>query len=245
MSNNMNNQSGKANNRNNTRPVKPTRGGIEPSKDKEIYPITTDMARNYLQNKFSLICQGCRERGVHIDDINIILYSQKIGKTFIPFLLILPEEVLERGKNDENIPWCFRTDTEDAGVRLFQPFFELLKPYTYSKEDRNAFFHSRDWKQARQIEGRKRNALLKYATPKIEILGDAGRKVVVLIDPIRLFHDMLSKETDRRAFEIWIKHWNEIDSSKYEFFVERVVNKKQFNNRDEIYAEMLKKINNA
>lgn len=221
------------------------RSGVQASEDKIEYSITTTMAKEYLQSKFNLLATTAKKKGMNIPEINIMMYNEKLGKNFIPFFLILPEDVLIRNKETEDIPSIFKSENSDH-ARLFGPYYEMLRAYTFNKDDKRAF-RSTDWKRRAGIQsGKNIGTLLKYSTPKIENFGNGGRKVIVLIDPIRLFHDMLTDDSARKQnFEVLIEHWKEIDSAtgNWNFVVNRKVLRNKSENDDAIYAKMLRRIN--
>lgn len=221
------------------------RSGVQASEDRVEYSITTTLAKEYLQNKFNLLTSTAKKKGLNIPEVDIMMYNEKLGKNFIPFFLILPESVLVSNKKDDEIPSIFKSENTDH-ARLHTPFYELLKTYTFNKDDKRAF-RAPEWKRRAGIQsGKNIGTLLKYSTPKIENFGDAGRKVIVLIDPIRLFHDMLTDDSARKQrFEVNIDRWKEIDraTGTWNFIVNRVIVRNKHDNDNEIYAKMLRRIN--
>ena len=218
--------------------------GVRASEDSMMFHVTTDQAKDYLQTKFNLIREAAKKKGINMPEINIIMYTQEMGKKFLPFILILPQEVLEKGNmNDDNISSIFKPEDDSVGVRFQKPFYDMLRAYTFNKDDKNAF-RSTDWKRRAGIRGSITGAMIKYATPKIEHFSGAGRKVVMLIDPIRLIHDMLVNDSiPNQKFEVWLENWKKIENGNYDFTVERKVVKSKGENKDNLYAQMLRRVN--
>ena len=160
-------------------------------------------------------------------------------------MLILPEQVLERNKmNNENISSIFKPDETDA-VRFEKFYYDMLKTYAFSDDDYRAF-RSQDWRRRAKVRGTITNALIKYAKPKIEYFNGSGRKVVMLIDPIRLIHDMLVSESrPNQKFTIWLSEWKKIENGNYDFTVERKVEKSKGKNENSLYAQMISRVNNG
>ena len=129
------------------------RSGVQASEDKIEYSITTTMAKEYLQSKFNLLATTAKKKGMNIPEINIMMYNEKLGKNFIPFFLILPEDVLVRNKETEDIPSIFKSENSDH-ARLFGPYYEMLRAYTFNKDDKRAF-RSTDWKRRAGIQSGK------------------------------------------------------------------------------------------
>ena len=221
------------------------RSSLRELDDEKVYRISTDQAKKYLQTKFDMIGKSLKARGVQFPDMKLVMYNQEIGKQFLPFILILPIEALENKEVEENIPSIFRADDEDRSVRLRKPIFDVLRNYTFNKDDKNAF-RSPVWKREMKINGRVIGTLIKYSTPKIENFNRAGKKIVVFVNPIRLFHDMLVDESNnQQRFSVNIESWDKIEDGSYNFKVVRKINKEKGENRNTVYAQMLRKINGS
>lgn len=220
------------------------RSGAEASNDEIIYKFTTEDAKSYLQKKFNMIKAAFEKKGVNFPDIKLIMYNQELGKNFLPFILILPDTVLESRNRNENYNSIFLPDTKEQSARLKKPFFDLLSNYTYNKDDKKAF-RSPDWKRRSGVNGRHTSTLLKYSTPVKESFGSAGTKVLVFIDPIRIFHDMLVIEgREDQVFDVDIRECKKIENGNYNFKMARVVDMKKSSSTREFYGEIVRRINN-
>lgn len=221
------------------------RSGAVAAEDNVMYKISTDQAKDYLQKKFNMLYEVAKKKGKDFPDVKIIMYNQQLGKEFLPFILVLPIDVLENRTREENIPSVFMPDEDERSIRLNGIIYQLLSNYAFNKDDKRAF-RSSEWKNRAGIyrRGDTIGTLLKYSTPKIENFGGAGKKVVMLIDPIRLFHDMLVDErATRQDFNVWIQSWNKIEDGSYEFSITRSVQKKKGESKNSFYSQMLRKIN--
>lgn len=68
--------------------------------------------------------------------------------------------------------------------------------------------------------------LKEYRIPKVTTMNNGGvRYVSFMIDPIRIFHDMLTSDDDRRTFKIEIVNWQKMATGSYRYDIKRVINK--------------------
>ena len=64
-------------------------------------------------------------------------------------------------------------------------------------------------------------------------------RVIFLIDPIRVFHDMLVMDDNPSNFHIEIVNWNKIRQGEYKYDVLRVLNKKNKNRNNQNFIDAL------
>ena len=212
--------------------------GLQQSNQDMSFMIETAEVKKFLQKRFTRVDNALKQKGLiqEGEEIEIDLISLEPEKTFIPFALILPIDVLDKPKKS-NRPSVFNVQHSD-GVWIKEWYYELFSSFLFDKNDAQAF-RTNVWRNAHGIRSYKTtNMLHRYATPKI--LGDRdgeydaydeddnGAKVVVIIDPVRIFHKMLEDTNNmHQKFYVTIKEPKKIDSVNYLYPVQRTVLKKK------------------
>lgn len=222
--------------------------GLKQSDREMSYEIETADVKKFVQKRFTRVDDSLKQQGLirDGDEVEIDLISLEPEKTFIPFALILPVSVLDRPTR-RNRPSIFEPDHSD-GVRIKPYYYELFKPFMFDKEDARAF-RSNVWRNAHRIKSYKTtNMLHRYSTPKImgqtndydAVYENDDAKVIVILDPVRIFHAMLKFRSNmRQEFSVFIKQPVRIDSVNYHYTVKRVVNTKK-RNRDDLENKIKK-----
>lgn len=213
-----------------------TRAGLVPSQNEGLpYAIRTNEAERHLQEKFDVLANsltneqgGGKKIQWHID-----LFTNEASKKFLPFVMVIPDSALadsKQDKDDYDEEEIFRPHARNHTVKIQRPFYELLKIFMYDKNDVDTFKKSNAWKIANDITRSAQQNLVSIATPKIVSFNNGHtKKTLVLIDPLRVFHDMLTStnpEDDKRDFKVNIDHWKKIDIGEYEYTVIRYLAKK-------------------
>ena len=204
-----------------------TRAGLNPNETELPYSITTTMVEKYLQNKIDVVMNRSANNGGQSEKIELRLYTTEAGKAFLPFVVVLPMEALEdrKKKNKKPMPSIFDTKDTDGSANLKPELYKLLSAYTYNKEDETAFF-SDDWRRARRVNRETSPVLKNLRTPKVTSMENGKLRVVsFMIDPIRVFHDMLIIPTDNRSFRVEVTGWQKIQTGEYRYDLKRVINK--------------------
>ena len=206
-----------------------TRAGIQPSEQELPFNITTTEVEEYLQRKLNAVVNGMRQNGLYKgDDIDVRVITVELGSKFIPFTVVLPMNVLkERQKyrpNDE--PSIFNPKDSDGTVVIHDPIAKMFSSYTYDKNDGEAFF-SADWRRARGVSTTTSAVLKRNRLPRVQKFGGNMEAVTFLIDPIRVFHDMLMMENNNANFIIEINNWQKLRSGEFRYEMSRVIRNKK------------------
>ena len=206
-----------------------TRSGIMPNEGELPYSITTTNVETYLQDKVNVILNRmAKEDGNYpIKSIDVRVYTTEAGKCFLPFIVVLPTDVLngKRSKNPD-VDAIFNQSCEDGSANMRPEFFNLFKSYVYTKDDEAAFF-SDDWRRARRVDRSTSSVLKQYRTPKVTNIENGKVQVVsFMLDPLRIFHDMLTMPNDNRSFKVDITKWQKIQSGEFRYEVVRLINGK-------------------
>lgn len=218
-----------------------TRAGLNPSDKNLPFTITTAQCEEYLQKKVDILCN--RDKSLP-NNVDLRLYTTSVGRKFVPFVVVLPMSVLvDDDKTDKDIDPIFSSNESGGVQHLQKPFMNLFKSYVYDKNDIRAF-NSNEWRRARDVSRNAAEQIKRMAIPRISsVKGGSGRVpyVTFLIDPIRLFHDMLIIPDDNKDFLVDIPRWQKIKTGEYKYFVERCVKKGRRRNEPG-FAEELNQI---
>ena len=225
-----------------------TRSGLTPDETGLPYSITTSKVEEYLQRKVNTISSGiANTTGEAEKNVSIRIYTTEAGRNFLPFIIVLPLDVLADNPNKKKHTGehpMFNPKDTDRTVHLRKEYYELFKAYIYNKEDQGAFF-SDDWRRARGVARDTSQVLASTRLPKIVSLNNGRLQVVtLLLDPLKVFHDMLeSTDDNRRDFRVDIEDWRKIDEGEYRYDVKRRLFKKGGKKyRDTVAEELNRKM---
>ena len=215
--------------------------------DEMPYDITTVMCEEFLQKKFNIIAKAKKQSGEDIPNVQVTLVTSKVGEKFYPFIAILPLDILASGRKNDNEPSIFSPQDEDGVQKLRDEYYRILSAYTYNNADKNGF-NSNEWKRAMGVTNRTAGSLHAMATPRIHRVGGKNNQtevVVLLLDPIRLMHDMLvNPENSNQQFLVRVLSTEPIKEGNYKYKVQRKLNNrsKKANYRDVMTADINKAI---
>jgi len=194
-----------------------TRGGARPDISELSYHLSTSDMRVFLQKKLDEIADG--------DQVQIKLYSVDVGNNFIPFVAILPSTVLVDDKrndnSDENIMKLDIDDTDSSSekfIKMKEKYFKLISAYTYNKDERDSFKAENVMRLYGLNRTRAYNARKLMTPRKFDKEGDS---VIVLLDPIKLFHSYLSINGDQRNFEVDVVGCKKKGNGEFSYHVKR------------------------
>ena len=216
-------------NRNNNEVIYKTRAGIVPSEQELPFSITTSQVEEYLQRKLNVVVNGMRQNGFYNgEDIDVRVITVELGSKFIPFTVVLPMNVLKdkRKQRHNDEPSIFNPKDSDGTVAIHDSIAKMFSSYTYDKSDGEAFF-SADWRRARGVSTTTSAVLKRNRMPRVQKFGGNMEMVTFLIDPIRVFHDMLMMDNNNANFMIEIDNWQKLRSGEFKYDMRRVVRKKK------------------
>ena len=206
-----------------------TRAGIQPSDQELPFSITTADVKQYLQRKLNVVVNGMRQEGYYNgEDIEVEVVTVEMGSNFIPFTVVLPMNVLkDKKRHPKDEPSIFNPKESDATLNIHDPIMRMFASYTFDKRDGEAFF-STDWRRARGVSTTTSAVLKRNRTPRIQRFNNGNmERVTFLIDPIRVFHDMLTMPDNGANFRIEIDNWQKIRSGEFRYDMRRVINSKK------------------
>lgn len=222
-----------------------TRAGITPDEKELPYSITTADVESYLNKKMDVICdQMSKKNGTDKEEIDVHVYTTEAGKDFLPFVVVLPMGVLKSKKQkNQNTASIFTPQDSDNACSMKDEYYNVFKPFIYNKDDEQAFF-SDEWRRRVRVNRETSPVLKSLRTAKVQRMNGGNTSVVIfMIDPLRVFHDMLKIDGDNRDFHIEIGNLQKINTGNYKYFMKRVINKgkgKKYSNTlaDELNRKM-------
>lgn len=221
-----------------------TRSGLKSTQKEIPYVISTSEAEEYLQGKINIAMKGN-------DEVSVNLLTLQAGNKFAPFIAYFPESVCKREKNynNRNELSVFSGNSSNK-IDLDDRIYAVIRPYIYNKDDENAFF-SNEWRRRCGVPASNSAMLKSCRKPHISKFNNGKLTVVgVLIDPVRLFHDMLTsdnfEEAKRERFYVYIDGITKVSNSQFSYKVTReranTGSKKNKNITDVLSAELARKM---
>lgn len=224
-----------------------TKAGIAPVKSQEKYEYSTSMVEQYLREKRVGLLKDPK-----LANTNVMVITMDISPKFLPFMVLLPTSVIQgngkRQQSNDELTIFNPDNSEGSRINLAGEIYGCIAPYVYNKADEQAFF-SPDWRRERAVPA-STSPKLKYSrTPHIQEFNKGKLKLVsVMIDPIRIFHDMVTDiNNPNEQFKIRIDSIEKIKTGEYiyTFYKDPVSNnaKKKNKNEEELIAiEIAKKM---
>lgn len=210
-----------------------TRAGIQPSMRELPFSITTSEVEDYLQRKLNAVVNGMRQHGLYKgdDDIDVRVITVELGSNFIPFTVVLPTSVLKDSnvRRPNNEASVFNPKDSDNTAAIYDSIAKMFSSYTYDKNDSEAFF-SADWRRARGVSNTASATLKRNYRPRVQRFGNM-EAVTFLIDPIRVFHDMLRIEGNNANYRIEITDWQKLRTGEFRYDMLRIINKSKKNKK--------------
>lgn len=212
-----------------------TRAGILPATSNEVpFTISTDDAAAYISNRIMRVInkindeertnaakEGRKPRVLEIPEM--ALATRPFSKKFAPMEIAFSMNALTRGSN-HNTPSIFNPDPDDNSVKLRPEIYAVVGPYMYNNDDQKAFF-SNQMKHTLEITTNAAHEIKAARRITVTEEKDQGRKVKFvscLIDPLRLFHDMLSDlDNAKERFDIRISEFEKINDLNFKYKVTR------------------------
>ena len=226
-----------------------TRSGLEPDMSEIPFRITTKLVEEHLQKAINLMVKDLRDKGVNARDIRITVMTDNISKQFRPFIIAIPMDgaVKGRGGNNENLS-IYHDEENDNNIQLHDWLFKFLSAFSFDKSDIKAF-DSVTFRKELNISPVRANDLKRLARPKVHSVRDDRRPthVVMYIDPIRVFKNML-KSSDDDKFRILIKKdkSRDLNAGECEYKVYKIYESRRSKNdeREKLTKLLKNNINN-
>jgi hypothetical protein len=211
-----------------------TRSGLDINDASLPFYVTTEYCQTYIQKKINSALAEAKKKGQDYGSADVEVYTSESGKDFLPFLVILPTSVIDGGdsKNGKRGASIFDISDEDHSVILKPPFFEVFKKYVFTKDD-DVLFKSQEWRRLTGTSAKAAFEVKRLRRP-MKIKDNRSNKSVVMfiIDPLRLFSDMLYMDADKDPFKVRVANHKKLGRGKFGFNIVREKNKGNNKKRD-------------
>ena len=195
-----------------------TRAGLLPIDNVLKYKINTKQVENYLQQKVNFLTKSSGE------DIPISAETFHAGTAFYPIIVALPSDVLKDKGTYDDVRSIFDEKGAESTDYIRDDFKKFLQTMQYSDKDIKQLF---EYKYKKQLGINANNALTlkKFQhTKKLRFGKNIDDSVVfTAIDPISVFHDMLTVQNDNRQFLVNVEKVIRIEDTNYEYFLSREI----------------------
>lgn len=240
-----------------------TVSGLVPERRKaEPYNITTMKAEAFLQKKFDAIIQIMNkeirkhnqehpdEKPIpYQDPVEVNLITTRMSQKFYPFVLMLPSSVLENKNQYEEGDELdiFNPQHSEKNARIKEPLYKIIQPFFYDDNDRKAFY-SQNFQHTLKISHSTADALKVNCRLRIHHFAkESVTYVAVLLDPLRLFHNMLTSTDDNTPFSVFIDRVDQMKGGDFRYSVLRSPkdrnNKKRHKGGLDIEKAIVRRIN--
>lgn len=202
-----------------------TKSGMVPGNEKDVpFDINTADAEHFLQRKIDQIVSKMKSEGKDQLPVDVKLITTRCSKKFMPFVLVLSATALKSSnkKKNHNELGMFNPESSDSIAKLKNEFYQLVGAYMYNKNDEQAFF-SNDWRRELGVTLKTAHFLKANRTPKIQSWNKGKDEYIMcILDPARLFHDMLVDLDHREErFRITDMTAEKIDGGNYHYSMKR------------------------
>lgn len=237
-----------------------TRSGHQPKRELLTYPLTSADVEEFVQaqiNAAILRITNESKGAVKFKNPKIEVNSSNVSQKFKPFIIVMPAEFdvknglqsrAPRFANDlpeiakQAIQMGNSTNNNNKGVKLYMQIMTVLNRYTYDYQYARQLFGDPKFRRERLISEKDANQLMSIVKPRNKNVqrrgsGNTEKSIVLLFDPLAIFHDMLEIDGYQREFKSRIAKMTRLDRpTNYVYEVERIVlpkkKKKNFDGYD-------------
>ena len=233
-----------------------TKSGCTPDVNNLTFTITTQDVLKYFKEGLSQIMKNPNSelKDLNLKDVEIV--STKQGKYYYPFLLIMPYDQVCYTKAQSNKPIQPIFNPEESSYLSKAPLKNQMRNFLgtdkndrflYNSEDRNVLRTPKWRRNAGVDEGRGLRDIITLTEPRhyqFRINDRVIHQAKVLLDPMRVFADMLmEKNGDRRPFRIEVEQVQKINKGLYSYKIKRSIITNKGNKRKSNEDYEIMKIN--
>lgn len=210
-----------------------TRAGIEPDDNYVVYNITTKMMENYLQSKIDFVV---KQNGG--EKVTVTANTFPAGSKFYPIILGFPDTILKYKENPyEGVVSIIDTKSNDKIDYVRDDIQNIIKNLQYSDASIKKLFEE----ETKKLYGiSTSNALTMKQFQRTKKLSrnknDKDGIVCTVIDPLVMFHDMLTWVGDNRKFILSIERIKKIEDGNWEYKVVREIMKSKKKTEKALYS---------
>lgn len=200
--------------------------------------LSTKDVQIYIQERVDFIVAALRKKDpkyANLKDIQVQVCGAKASEKFVPLMIILPPNALEdEATSNENVPSIFLERDEEGQLSLIPMLQNLFKLWAYTKEDKKAFDTPRYQREININRSMAQN-IINWSVPRYRERKDGDERselVMFFIDPIKIFHEMLSEEQETKSFSVYITSFKKIRHGEYDFRITKSYGKKKKKDKD-------------
>lgn len=184
--------------------------------------ITTDQIEAYIQKKMDVVAEE-----KHLEKINIHVHTIEPGRNFYPLVITLPLSALEDYAGDgddeeEGDQRFFENKKKDRTTRVIDPYFRVFYPYLYTLKEINSFY-TENYRSMFGIDRRSTIDDLKKISSTRFYNANGTNIVICLLDPLKVFKDMLYNPNDKRDFKVYPTRCKRTKTGVFRYTVSRVI----------------------
>lgn len=234
-----------------------TKSGCSPEQDELKFKISTERVEKYIKDELRKLINAPNSELADLDLSKVEIRSTKQGKRYYPFLIVLPYDQACYGKSDKNDgkntnPFFDSSSTYMSKAPLKNQLRNFLgtdrnERFMYTSEDRNVLRTPRWRRDAGVDEGRGLRDIITLTEPRHyqftpDKNGPAVHVVKVLLDPLRVLHDMVApKGGSDKPFRLDSFEFKKLNRGLYMYeFTRREINNKGNRRKGNEDFEMMK-----
>jgi hypothetical protein len=214
--------------------------GKKPDMNRLSISLSTSDCEAYLKNKLKDIVE---KKGGHLTDQEQV-YSIPLGRDFIPLVVVLPTKYAKdyNRKQKQYFNPLFDTKDNDNSCTLHDEIYQMFAPYVYTKNDAESFKST----AVRNNMGASSKSYAFIKNMRVPRIRKANKNdyIMFVIDPIRLFYDMLTAKTLNpqlkgfNNFRVTVDNHKKKAQGVYSYNIIRTVNNGK-NHKDDTIIEIL------
>ena len=238
-----------------------TKGNVPLDDERLRFKIDTAMMRNFIQEKMNVIASV---KG--IEPVTIELGTLNPGTSFYPILLFTSTDILEDRiasaedeEVDDIIDEYYMPKDEDGEKNGYRPcrmnpyYFQLLKMYMYDSNWKHEIGKSSKMKEYGIRDIRVVKELKAIHRPKIARQNGVDC-VVVLLDPLEIFQDMLTfkdpeenrdengfRKSPKKEFHVFPTYIAKTKDGEFKYWLDRDLDKKKKSKKEESICDSINK----
>lgn len=200
--------------------------------------LSTKDVQSYIQERVDFIVAALRKNNpkyANLKNFQVQVCGAKASEKFVPLMIILPPDALEdEATSHDDVPSIFLERDEEGQLTLIPMLQNLFKLWAYTKEDKKAFENPR-YQREMNINRAVAQNIINWSVPRYRQRKDGSEKselVMFFVDPIKIFHEMVSEETETKEFIVTIDGFKKIRHGEYDFRVTKSYGKKKKKNKD-------------
>lgn len=201
--------------------------------------LSTKDVQAFMQERVDMIVATLRkkdERYANLDKIPVRVAGSKASDKYISIVAAVPSAALEIEASNvgEPVPAIFtKNKDEDAELQLIPEIENFFKLYAYSAYDKKGF-RKAEWQRKYNVSKKTAEQLYNYSSPRYykKMNGEIEDSLVMIfLDPVRIFQDMLTEEGARVVDENYptIDKFEKIRDGEYKFHITKNRNKRKKN----------------